>query len=84
MLAAAGAPASDRPQRGPEQPQGADREVVAAAVAQLVADGDASAEEAELVLQLTARTEDQDLVGAARVVLADARGRRQGPVVATD
>lgn len=83
MLAAARL-SSDRLQPGSEQPPGADQEVVAAAVAQLVADGDASAEEARLVLQLTAHTEDQDLAGAARVVLADARGRQQGPVVATD
>ena len=84
MLAAAGAPAADRPEGGPDELPGADQEVVAAAVAQLVVDGGASAEEARLVLQLTARTEDQDLAGAARVVLADARRRQQGPVVVTD
>lgn len=69
---------------GSDRLEGADRDVVHEAVAVLVEEDGASEEEAVGVLQLLARTDDQDLVGVARVVVAAARERQRGIVAATD
>lgn len=84
MVAAAGPSAAHEPLPGAEQMSRADRGVVDKAVTVLVEEGGASAEEAVQMLQLLARSEAQDLVGVARVVVADARERRRGIVVVTD
>lgn len=84
MVAAAVPSAALDPLPGADPLPEADRGVVDEAVTVLVEEGGASAEEAVHMLQLLARSNDQDLVGVARVVLADARERRRGSVPVTE